>query len=222
MAGERPPQTRQAILSAGVLPDAIYVLVDGLTAADAWRLARQARDLARTRAPKVSGASARGLDPYWGEGFFGVRWTRPTLWYVERGSGPHTMKALAGKTIPMWVPDPLGRLAAQNPKAKSRVTVDGRRQVLIFRRAARLGQRKQVVRQVAGRRVTTDVPASYPGAPGRIALRSMSGQVLGGNVGVRWRHPGIFGRHFIVRSIIDVAEASGLGRPQPLPTLRRT
>jgi hypothetical protein len=222
VADQKPPQVRQAFPSSGVLPDALYVLVNGLTAVDSWRLASQARSLAYSRAPKLSGASARSMDPYWGEGFFGIRWSRPSLWFVETGHGAFTMRSLAGKTIPMWVPDPLGRLAAQNPKAKTRTTVDGRRQILIFRRAARLGQRKLVTRRVAGRTVGASVPASYPGAPGRIALRSAEGRVLSGNVGVRWRNPGGPGMHFIARSISDVAEAAGLGRSPVHPTLRRT
>jgi hypothetical protein len=223
VADKAPARLEQSQLRAGVLPDALYVLVDGLSAQQSWRLSWAARTLAYARAPKLTGDSARGLDLYWGEGFFGVRWMRPSLWYVERGTGPHTMRHLAGKTIPMWVSDEGGAVSRENPKAKKRITPDGRRQVLIFRRVAKLGQRKNVVRRVSGRPTRVSVPASYPGAPGRIALRHDAlGHVLSGNAGVRWRHPGIIGRHFIARSIADVAEGAGLGRPKVLPTLRRT
>lgn len=142
------------------------------------------------------------------------------MWYAEHGSGAHTMKSLAGRVVPMWVPDPQGQLSAENPKAKTRVTVDGRRQVLIFRRAAKLGQRKRVVRRVGGAQTHVEVPASYPGAPGRIAARSSSGAILAGNTGVRWRHPGNRGQHFISRSISAVAEAAGAGHPPVLSALQ--
>ena len=72
----------------------------------------------------------------------------------------------------MWVDDPTGELASKNPKARTRVTMSGKPQVLIFRRAAKLGQRKAVRTKIAnGLYHQTSVPMSYPGAPGRIGTR---------------------------------------------------
>jgi hypothetical protein len=54
---------------------------------------------------------------------------------------------------------------------------------------------------------SVSVPASYPGAPGRIARRTApapwtpegqrGGQISAGNVGVRWRHPGLRAMQFM-------------------------
>jgi hypothetical protein len=117
------------------------------------------------------------------------------------------MKSLAGKTIPMWIDDPDGEVAKEEgPKAKTRVTADGRRQTLIFRHAAPIGSRKMVFKR--GQWVS--VPRSYPGAPGRINNRSSNGRIAAGNVGVRWRHPGIESRHYLNRSIEEVAFRYGI------------
>jgi hypothetical protein len=117
------------------------------------------------------------------------------------------MRSLAGKTIPMWIDDPTGEERRQNPKAKTRRTKSGKIQVLIFRRAAKIGARKQVRRAVGGVVHNVSVPASYPGAPGRITRRhgergSSRGEHQPGgirrfNTGVRWRHPGLAPRGFL-------------------------
>lgn len=171
---------------------------------------------AQRLAPKLSGRSAARFLPLYGEGYFGVAWQDRYVWFQEAGISPFTNRALAGKTIPMWIDDPTGEERVKNPRAKTRVTESGKQQVLIFRRAAAMGARKQVRR--GG--VTRDVPASYPGAPGRIGLReaprpnTMPGRVAGriarGNVGVRWRHPGLEPRGFIRQAIVATALSAGV------------
>ncbi len=201
-------------------PDSLYVLAPGLSDDACRRLAEEATRLAKLRAPRLSGRSAKGLRPFWGAGFFGVSWTDAYVWFHEKGAGSHTMRRLAGKTIPMWLDDPVGDLRRADPKAKTRVTADGRRQVLVFRRAAPIGQRKSVRRRVGGAEVVLSVPAAYPGAPGRIANRDALGRTQTANVGVRWRHPGLRPRGFIAEAVLSMAEAAGLGRPQPQVTSR--
>lgn len=203
----------------GPPPLAMFAAVDALPAASALSLATRAAQVARLRVPRVTGAGAGSLRPYWGEGFFGVRWSAPYLWYPEAGTRPRTMRSLAGKTVPMWVGDEDGALRRADPKIRTRTTEDGRRQVLIFRRAAQVGQRKTVRRRVAGRQVTTSVPASYPGAPGRIGQRQ-AGRVATGNVGVRWRYPGTAAAWHVKSAIVEVAAAAGLGTPLVHPAAR--
>ena len=81
--------------------------------------------------------------------------------------------SLKGKVIPMWVSDDDGSLKAKNPKIETRTREDGSQQVLIFRRATR------------------------PGAPGRISKRDELGRIAKGNVGVKWRHPGLGAKLFL-------------------------
>jgi hypothetical protein len=99
--------------------------------------------------------------------------------------------------------------------------MSGKPQVLIFRKAARMGQRKTTRRKVAEATYEEfSMPASYPGAPGRIGVRQAGqpwttpgkagGQVAGGNVGVRWRHPGLAPRQFLNRSITLAAQQAGI------------
>ena len=143
-------------------------------------------------------------------------------WYQDNGIRPFTMYALAGKTIPMWVDDPTGTERLRNPKAQTRVTLSGKVQILIFRRAAQIGQRKTVRTKVAGQWETRTVPLSYPGAPGRIGRREAGrpytsigrtgGQIASGTVGVRWRHPGLAPRKFLNRAMV-VASQRGLILP---------
>jgi hypothetical protein len=143
-------------------------------------------------------------------------------WYQDNGIRPFTLYALAGKTIPMWVDDPTGTERLRNPKAQTRVTLSGKVQILIFRRAAQIGQRKTVRTKVAGQWETRTVPLSYPGAPGRIGRREAGrpytsigrtgGQIASGNVGVRWRHPGAAPRKFLNRAMV-VASQRGLILP---------
>jgi hypothetical protein len=142
-------------------------------------------------------------------------------WFQEQGINPFTMTSLAGKTIPMWINDPYGTLAQANPKALTRVTVSGVPQVLIFRKAAPLGSYKTVRRRVAkGQYEEIQVPRSYPGAPGRIGVREagrpwtsqgrIGGAIARGNVGVRWRHPGLAPRLFLNHAITMAATAAGI------------
>lgn len=201
-----------------VPPDALIARVPGLTTAQARDMAALATSHAARIAPKSSGRGAASLQPVWGPGWYGIRWGEAAMWFNEAGTRPRTMRELAGKLIPMWVPDPMGKEAAKVP-AKDRARrirrdAAGKQEVLIFRRAAKIGARKMV----NGR----SVPASYPGAPGRIAVRKSDpgpgGQVAKGNVGIRWRHPGISPRGFMRHSMEDVAVAYGVGRPIINPT----
>jgi hypothetical protein len=181
------------------------MLSSGLTPAKASVAAKIAVAFSRRIAPKLTGMSSRNFKPIFGQGFFGIGWEEDYVWYQAMGIRAFTMYSLAGKTIPMWIDDPTGKERQKNPKAKTRVTVSGKTQVLIFRRAARIGQRKTVVRNG----VPVSVPMSYPGAPGRITLReapapdtrpgALGGQIAAGNVGVRWRHPGLPESSFVHR-----------------------
>lgn len=165
-------------------------------------LANEATQTAKQIMPKITGSLARSLSPVFGTNFWGVYFPDRRAWYLEKGTNPFTMKSLAGKTIPMWIDDPDGEVAKEEgPKAKTRITADGRRQTLIFRHAAPIGSRKMVFRK--GQWIS--VPRSYPGAPGRIANRSGNGRIAAGNVGVRWRHPGIGARNYINRAIESTA-----------------
>lgn len=203
-------------------PNAIVAYVEGMDAATAYQMAVSAVYVAQQWMPKVSGSAAASLRPVHEEGFYGISWGRSYVRFLEGGTQPRTMRELAGKTIPMWVDDSDGSLAAKMaPKdraTKTRTTVDGRRQAKIFRKAAPIGSRKNVVR--AGR--TVSVPRSYPGAPGRIAARS-GGQIAKGNVGVRWRHPGIKGRDYIMDALLYVADSAGVDvSPQPATVTRKS
>ncbi len=204
------------LTAPGNTPDTAYAIVPGLPEPAAHRLAVWARNSAAARAPKLSGVSSSRLRPFWGAGFFGIRWSDPRVWYQESGTKGRVMRELAGKTIPMWLDDPTGELRRENPKAKTRVAADGRRQVLIFRRAAKIGQRKFVRRRVRGTDRAVDVPASYPGAPGRIGARGPGGRMAGGRGtgGVRWRHPGLRPKGFIHQAISDAARLARLGSPR--------
>lgn len=212
------PVTLRVQRRSGVrLPDRLWVSAPGVSAKDCAVLARMAASRAQSIAPKVSGAGARGIKPVSGRGFFGLSWDQTHLWYVEEGTKARTMRSLAGKIIPMWLGDPLGRLHRENPKAETRVTVDGRHEVLIFRRVAKIGQTKNAIRRDSqGRLQVRPVPASYPGAAGRINLRQFpdfpngtgNGRIMSTierpHVGVRWRHPGIIGKHFMAHAITSV------------------
>lgn len=202
---------------AGPIPDRLYVVAPGLDAEHAQRLADAAVRYAQAISPKLSGRMARNLLPVSGTGFFGIRWLDNYTWFQESGIGAFTMRNLAGKTIPMWVDDPTGTEAQKNPKAKTRITESGKRQVLIFRRVGKIGARKFVRRSG----VMTSVPQSYPGAPGRIAQReylAYPGRSTGRiarvawrpNIGVRWRYPGLQGRFFLHRALEATAKANGI------------
>lgn len=207
------------------IPNKAVMGVTNLAPERARMIANQACYYARAFAPKMSGNSAQRFYPVWAPGWFGIEWQHPYVWFQEAGIRPFTNRNLAGKTIPMWLNDSDGELRRKNPKAKTRRTADGRVQVLVFRRAAKLGQRKNVWRNVNGTMTRRSVPASYPGAPGRIAVNRSQGIMRAGdvdptsknpgaiarmNVGVRWRHPGLDGRRFIARAIYNAAVHNGL------------
>lgn len=201
-------------------PDRYIILAETLSGRDAYRLAQQATRLARTLAPKLTGKGARNIYPISGAGFFGLVMPDPYMWSQERGMQPRTMHELAGKTIPMWIDDPTGSERAKNPKAKMRITESGKRQILIFRRAAKHGERKAVRRKIAGQWTTKMVNKHWPGAPGRITLREAkkpwttpgrtAGAVAPQNIGVWWRHPGITPRMFANHAMTTVAQRRGI------------
>ena len=200
-----------------MVPDRLVMYVLDLSEADAQFLAEEATRLAKLAMPKSSGRGARNLQPVWGQGWFGVRWQDSYVWFQEAGINPFTMKSLAGKTIPMWIKDPTGSERRKYPKAKTRVTESGVTEVLIFRRASHVGERKMVTRPhpTLGTH-QVDVPRSYPGAPGRISRREaakpwttpgrIGGAIATRNVGVRWRHPGLMKRSFIRQGLVTAAQ----------------
>jgi hypothetical protein len=202
-------------------PDRMVMLLEELDAMSARYMAINAVYAARQMMPRVTGATANRLLPVYGQGFFGVYFPDFWTWFQERGTKPFTMRNLAGKTIPMWVSDDDGSIRAKNPKTRVRTTDDGRVQVLIFRKAAKIGQRKITRRKnpVTGAMETTTTVASYPGAPGRISRRVagapntprglVGGQIGAGNVGVRWRHPGLHASQYINSAISRTAFESG-------------
>lgn len=204
--------------------------IPGLAVTDARDAAVRATVLARQYMPRATGGSAGTLSAIWGVGWFGVEWTHDSIWYQESGIRPFTMRSLAGKTIPMWVKDRDGEHRRKNPSIETRVREDtGETEVKIFRRAANRGQRKMAWRQRGGRMVRVDVPMSYPGAPGRIAVNRSRGimragdvnpdapnpgEIARGNVGVRWRHPGLDAGRHIMRGLSDAADEMGLTTTQ--------
>jgi hypothetical protein len=220
-------------ITGQIIPDRLYVLAPGLDKHKTRPMAYKAAEVARTLSPRLSGRAAEGIKAYWGDGFFGVRWDRPYLWYQEGGIGPFTMRNLAGKTIPMWVDDWTGQLHRANPKAETRITANGRRQIKIFRKAGKIGARKRAaVRDPQGRLVRwRSVPQSYPGAPGRITHREWkppsgtTGRIVRlisrPHVGVRWRHPGLVPREFMQHAIQQVALANGLSDTDVFATYGR-
>jgi hypothetical protein len=204
-------------------PDRIIMVVKGLSPNKARAAALAAVREARRKMPKMSGASAARLQPLYGKGYFGIWWADSYVWFQDHGIRPFTMRNLAGKTIPMWIDDPTGQERAKNPKAKVRTTMSGKIQVLIFRRAANIGQRITKYgrdKRTGQRIVVSDKPASYPGAPGRIGTRESAapttregrqgGQIARGNVGVRWRHPGIAPRLFLNNAVTLAAQWNGI------------
>lgn len=199
----------------GVQPDRILVAAPGVDRRVARRLADDALRQARLHIPKLTGRASRGLRAVYGDGWFGIRWDVDYAWFQEAGRRPQTMRYLAGRVVPMWIDDPTGEERRKNPRARVRTTASGKRQVLIFRKAARIGQRKRVRRVDARGRVTVrDVPASYPGAPGRIARRYPEtghiARTTPPHVGVRWRHPGLLPREFVTYALANVGRAAGI------------
>lgn len=219
------PQPHSTAANLNAVPNRLHMQVPGGTSYQCHSLALAAVYHARSQMPKMTGAGARSLRPLWGEGFFGITWDDPYIWFQEIGIHPFTMKRLAGKIIPMWIPDPTGDERRKNPKAKTKRSEDGRTFVLIFRKAAKRGERKKVQNRDGSMR---DVPASYPGAPGRINRREMArphttvGKIAGAiaqrNVGVRWRHPGLTPRSFLHYGMLAAAASGGI----PIDTVHAT
>jgi hypothetical protein len=159
--------------------------VKGLSYQDAKIAAQEAVQVAQREAPKLSGQAAKHIVPVYAANEFGLTWSEDYLWFQNAGVKGFTMKSLEGKTIPMWISDPAGNIKMKNPKAKTRITESGVTQVLIFRKAVK------------------------PGAPGRIALRSMNGKIAKGNIGVRWYFPGLAPRNFLEHAINQTARSHG-------------
>lgn len=212
-------EVQEMVISAN--PDRMIMLVNGLSGPRARNMANAAVREARRVMPKLSGASASRMSPVYGAGYFGVMWADQYVWFQEQGIKAFTMYSLAGKTIPMWVDDPTGTEREKNPKARTRVTLSGKVQVLIFRKAAMPGQTKTVRKKVAdGTFEERTVPRSYPGAPGRIGKREapapfttpgrVAGAIARGNVGVRWRHPGLAPRKFLNHALAFAAQQGGI------------
>lgn len=203
-------------------PDRLIVTIPGMRPAQARRIALRATNRARRLMPKLTGKGAKRLQPLYGRGYYGIFFGDPYIWYQENGIRPFTMNNLAGKTIPMWVDDPTGQERTRNPKAKTRRTASGKIQVLIFRRAARKGQYKTTMRRnkVTKQMERVSVPMSWPGAPGRIGIREaprpftrtgkLGGQIARGNIGVRWRHPGLGPRKFMNSSLLFASAEEGI------------
>lgn len=214
--------TETAEMRIAAQPDRLIMLVNGLSGARARTIANAAVREARKRIPKMTGQAGSRLFPLYGKGYFGVGFLDSYVWFQENGIQPFTMTNLAGKTIPMWIDDPTGTERVKNPKAKTRVTMSGKTQVLIFRRVAQIGATRTKTRRNprTGETQQSTVPASYPGAPGRIAVREaarpwtrqgkVGGQIARGNVGVRWRHPGLAPRKFLNFSITLAAQRYGI------------
>ena len=184
-------------------PDGWVAVVTDLPQAQSQRLAVAAVEFARQMAPRVSGRGARGFLPASGEGWFGIFSREGYMMFQNEGTRPRVMRELAGKTIPMWITDEDGSMTAGVPAEKrgerTRVTDDGRRQVLIFRKAAPIGSTK-TRRSARGRLIT--VPRAYPGAP----RRGPHGYFQG----VHWRHPGLRGRQFAQDALAVTADRAGV------------
>ncbi len=201
-------------------PDRMIMVVPRLSPNRARRCANDAVREARRLMPKLSGQAASRMFPLYARGYFGIGWLDSYVWFQEHGIRAFTMTRLAGKTIPMWIDDPYGTEQARNPRAQTRVTLSGKTQVLIFRRAANPGDTRTTRTKVAGQWVTRTVPASYPGAPGRIGKREAGkpwttpdrrgGAIAPGNTGVRWRHPGLAPRFFLNHAMTMAAQQSGI------------
>lgn len=209
------------------LPNQLVMEVKGATIDDTKWMATAAVLAAKLYSPKLTGRTASQLYPVFWDGYFGIAWTDDYVWFQNQGIRPFTMTKLAGKVVPMWVDDPDGKTRAANPKAKTRTTGSGKVQVLIFRKAAKKGERKIVRRRVGGVMREVSVPRSYPGAPGRIKTREaarpftapgkVGGRIAERNVGVRWRHPGLPPREYLQRSLRRAVEEHGFEAGEIMP-----
>jgi hypothetical protein len=205
-------------------PDRALMVITGLDPARARLCAMTAAYLCRRRMPKATGAAASRIQPLWDRGYFGIAWMDSYVWFQDHGIRAFTMRSLEGKTIPMWVDDPTGQERLKNPKAKTRVTMSGKTQVLIFRKVGRRDQALTRTKTDPRTKLPVTVAAtkapSYPGAPGRISRREAGapltregrkgGQISRGNIGVRWRHPGLEPRLFINNSLTLSAQLHGI------------
>lgn len=187
-------EAQEMIVSAH--PDRLIMRVEGLSGSRARNLANAAVREARRVMPKLSGASASRLFPLYGAGYFGLGWQDSYVWFQEQGIRPFTMFALKGRTVPMWVDDPTGTEREKNPKASTRVTLSGKVQVLIFRKATDPGAPGRISRRETGRPFTSQ---------GKVA-----GAIAKGNVGVRWRHPGLAPRKFLNHAVSLAAQQGGI------------
>ena len=177
-------------------PDRIIMIVKGLSGKRARNIANAAVRECRRKMPKMSGASAARIQPIYGQGFFGIWWADSYVWFQDHGIRPFTMRSLEGKTIPMWIDDPTGQERSKNPKAKVRTTMSGKVQVLIFRKASNVGKPGRInVREAAK-------PHTRAGKQG--------GRIAKGNVGVKWRHPGLAPRLFLNNAITLAAQWNGI------------
>jgi hypothetical protein len=211
-----------AELAVSQRPDRMVMLVPGLNPKHARHIANQAVKEARLKSPKMSGDSARRLQPLYGKGFFGIYFPDSVSWFQDHGIKAFTMHNLQGKTIPMWIDDPTGMERAKNPKAKTRTTASGKNQVLIFRKVALQGATSTSYKtdKRTGRVTMVTKPASYPGAAGRIGKREsgrphttpgkVAGAVAKTNVGVKWRHPGLAPRLYLNNAITLAAQWNGI------------
>jgi hypothetical protein len=215
-----PTLTTQEIVRSSA-PDRLFLLIPGLDPHIARRMAMDAARLAKKNAPKMSGAGAKTIYPLYGRGYIGLTAKASYMWYQEQGIRPFTMKNLAGKVIPMWIDDPYGIERMKNPKAKTRVTASGKSQILIFRKAPKIGstQPKLKKNKLTGKLEYRQTPKHYPGAPGRIGKRKAvlgntapghsvvrsTGKIAKGNVGVWWRHPGLTPRLFMNYALTQTA-----------------
>jgi hypothetical protein len=198
----------------------MIMIIPKLSPNRARKCANEAVRQARILMPKLTGQSSSRIFPLYARGYFGVGWLDSYVWFQEHGIRPFTMTKIAGKVIPMWVSDPYGTERERNPRAQTRITLSGATQVLIFRKAANVGDTKTVRTKVAGQWVKRTVPASYPGAAGRIGTRESGrpqttpgrrpGAIAAGNVGVRWRHPGLAPRLFINHAMTMAAQQQGI------------
>ena len=177
------------------IPIKMLVYVEGLHSQAARTLAYEALRRCREVMPKLWSTKKR-IWATWGDGFYGLTWGDSYLWFQEQGIRAFTMNSLQGKTIPMWVDDNDGELQRKNSKIQVKIGSDSRIKVLIFRKATK------------------------PGAPGRISRREarkpftrpgkLGGQIAPGNVGVKWRHPGLRGTHYLLYGLTETARVHGV------------
>lgn len=177
-------------------PDRIIMAMPNATYQETRGLALTAEVYARRNAPKNTGSSASRIRPIYGRGYFGLRWADDRVWFQNSGIRGFTMSSLSGKVVPMWIDDPTGSERQKNPKAKTRVTASGKPQILIFRKATKVGQPGKISLREAPRPWTT--PGKTPGA------------IAPGNVGMKWYHPGLTPRNFLEHALERACRDHGI------------